>query len=106
MIAALPRFKLAPTAFRRCYTTSVDPSRLPLKGLRVLDMTRVLAGPYCTQILGDLGADVIKTEHPTKGDDTRAWGPPYAKGRDGQRGESAYFLCVSLGARMGQQGLG
>ncbi|EFX01767.1 caib baif family enzyme [Grosmannia clavigera kw1407] len=72
---------------------------LPLEGYRVLDMTRVLAGPYCTQILGDLGAEVIKIEHPVRGDDTRAWGPPYAtytakSGRDGP-GESAYFLGVN-----------
>ncbi|OAA59094.1 CoA-transferase family III [Niveomyces insectorum RCEF 264] len=72
---------------------------LPLQGYRVLDMTRVLAGPYCTQILGDLGAEVIKIEHPVRGDDTRAWGPPYAKykpdsGLEGP-GESAYFLGVN-----------
>lgn len=51
---------------------------MPLSGIRVVDMTRVLAGPYCTQILGDLGAEIIKLEHPTKGDDTRSWGPPFA----------------------------
>ncbi|KAL8864390.1 MAG: hypothetical protein Q9198_009894, partial [Flavoplaca austrocitrina] len=62
-------------------------------------MTRVLAGPYCTQILGDLGAEIIKIEHPTRGDDTRAWGPPFAKhvrGEDTESpGESAYFLSVN-----------
>lgn len=70
--------------------------RLPLEGIKVVDISRVLAGPYCTQILGDLGADVIKIEHPTRGDDTRAWGPPFADRSDGEgHGESAYFLCVN-----------
>ncbi|KAF2085040.1 CoA-transferase family III [Saccharata proteae CBS 121410] len=62
-------------------------------------MTRVLAGPYCTQILGDLGAEIIKIEHPVRGDDTRAWGPPYAEYREDTDsdlpGESAYFLSVN-----------
>ncbi|KAI8150655.1 Transcription initiation factor IIB [Colletotrichum sp. SAR 10_70] len=87
------------TAYRFLYNAKVPSSKLPLDGYRVLDMTRVLAGPYCTQILGDLGAEVIKIEHPTRGDDTRAWGPPYAtyKADSGKQGpgESAYFLAVN-----------
>src|SRR4029434_2469653 len=61
----------------------------PLAGVRVLDLTRVLAGPYCTMFLGDLGAEIIKVEQPGVGDDTRGWGPPFVGG------ESAYFLCVN-----------
>src|SRR5689334_20704053 len=61
----------------------------PLEGFVVVDMTRVLSGPYCTMQLADLGARVIKVEHPHKGDDTRAWGPPFVKG------ESAYFLSIN-----------
>jgi crotonobetainyl-CoA:carnitine CoA-transferase CaiB-like acyl-CoA transferase len=63
---------------------------LPLDGIRVLDMTRVLAGPLCTMMLGDLGADVIKVERPGRGDETREWGPPFD-----QRGESAYYLSTN-----------
>src|SRR6202049_2539068 len=62
---------------------------LPLEGLTVLDLTRVLSGPYCTMLLGDMGARVIKIEQPGEGDDTRAWGPPFLQG------ESAYFLSIN-----------
>ena len=71
-----------------------------LAGLRVFDMTRILAGPSCTQILGDLGADVIKVERAGSGDDTRKWGPPYLADSSGkQTGESAYYLAVNRNKR-------
>lgn len=63
----------------------------PLEGIRVLDLSRVVSGPYCTMMLGDLGAEVIKIEHPEIKDETRSWGPPFHK----KRGDSAYYLSVN-----------
>jgi crotonobetainyl-CoA:carnitine CoA-transferase CaiB-like acyl-CoA transferase len=65
----------------------------PLDGVKVLDLTRVLAGPYCTMLLADMGADVVKVERPGSGDDTRAYGPPFL------HGESAYFLSINRNKR-------
>ena len=87
-------------------TAPAPTSEAALSGLRVLDLTRVLAGPWCAQLLGDLGADVIKVESPQGGDDTRGWGPPFLGG------ESAYFLgcnrskrgiCIDFSGAEGKQ---
>jgi formyl-CoA transferase len=67
--------------------------RAPLAGIRVVDLTRVMTGPYCTMMLGDLGADVIKVELPGKGDDTRGWGPPFIEG------EAVYYLSINRNKR-------
>lgn len=67
----------------------------PLSGIRVLDLSRILAGPWCSQHLADLGAEVIKVEHPEQGDDTRGWGPPFLE----DTSFSAYFLCANRGKR-------
>ncbi len=77
------------------------PTPLALDGVKVLDLSRVLAGPWCTQILADLGAEVLKVEHPVRGDDTRAWGPPFLKRADGTDDpqESAYYLCANRNKR-------
>jgi crotonobetainyl-CoA:carnitine CoA-transferase CaiB-like acyl-CoA transferase len=86
----------------------------PLTGIRIFDLTRILAGPTATQILADLGADVIKIERPGTGDDVRAWGPPYLKEKDGRDlpGESVYFnaanrnkrsITLNLASREGQE---
>lgn len=69
----------------------------PLEGVRVLDLSRVLAGPFLTMLLGDLGADVVKVERPGSGDDTRSWGPPFAG--EGDHRESTYFLAVNRNKR-------
>jgi crotonobetainyl-CoA:carnitine CoA-transferase CaiB-like acyl-CoA transferase len=66
-----------------------------LSHIRVLDLSRVLAGPWATQILGDLGAEVIKIEKPGEGDETRAFGPPFQPGTNGGRGDATYFLCAN-----------
>ncbi len=65
----------------------------PLEGIRVIDLSRIVVGPYCTMVLGDMGADVIKIEMPETGDDTRMWGPPFAGG------ESAYFISLNRNKR-------
>jgi len=72
----------------------------PLSHIRVLDLSRIMAGPWAGQILADLGADVIKVERPGVGDDTREWGPPFLTDEDGKRiGDSGYFLAVNRGKR-------
>jgi crotonobetainyl-CoA:carnitine CoA-transferase CaiB-like acyl-CoA transferase len=70
-----------------------SPGTAPLAGVRVADLSRVLAGPYCTMVLADLGAEVIKVERPEGGDETRSWGPPFAGG------EAAYYLSLNRGKR-------
>ncbi|MEL7399358.1 MAG: CoA transferase, partial [Pseudomonadota bacterium] len=71
-----------------------------LSHLKVLDLSRVLAGPWASQMLADFGADVIKVEHPQRGDDTRKWGPPFLHDGDGElTAESAYFSCANRNKR-------
>ena len=72
----------------------------PLSHVRVLDLSRVLAGPWAAQNLADLGAEVIKVERPGAGDDTRSWGPPFLSGEDGKpTNEAAYFMGINRGKR-------
>jgi crotonobetainyl-CoA:carnitine CoA-transferase CaiB-like acyl-CoA transferase len=71
----------------------------PLQGLRVLELARVLAGPWCGQLLADMGADVVKVERPGEGDDTRAWGPPFVEGPAGENYSAAYFHSCNRGKR-------
>jgi crotonobetainyl-CoA:carnitine CoA-transferase CaiB-like acyl-CoA transferase len=79
---------------------AAHPRNGPLTHIRVLDLGRIMAAPWATQILADLGADVIKIERPGAGDDTRAWGPPFLEDREGNAtGESGYFLSVNRGKR-------
>ncbi len=80
--------------------TTAPTSSLPLAGVRVLDLSRVLAGPRCTQTLADLGADVIKVERPEHGDDTRGWGPPFLKDATGaDTSDAAYYLGTNRNKR-------
>src|SRR5687767_11955148 len=74
--------------------------RAALEGIRVLDMSRILAGPWVGQLLADLGAEVIKIERPGSGDDTRTWGPPFLKDREGNdTRESAYYVSANRGKK-------
>lgn len=76
-----------------------DPASKPLAGLRVVELARVLAGPWCGQLLADLGADVVKVERPGAGDDTRAWGPPFVTDADGTNLGAAYYHSCNRGKR-------
>src|SRR5467141_1029731 len=80
-------WKARPTGMANC--------EKPLEGVRVLDLSRVLAGPFCAQLLADLGADVVKVERPPLGDDTRQWGPPFLP----DDGPSAYYVSCNRGKR-------
>lgn len=80
-------------------TANAEPLAKPLAGIRVLELARVLAGPWCGQLLADLGADVVKVERTGSGDDTREWGPPFAEGADGGSLGAAYYHSTNRGKR-------
>ena len=92
LFAAFALDKFLPNDLRNKYTMSG-----PLNNIRVLDMSRILAGPWASQTLADLGAEVIKIEKPGGGDDTRGWGPPFITEPNGDPGDAAYFLSVNRG---------
>ncbi len=71
----------------------------PLAGIKVLELARILAGPWIGQLLADLGADVVKVERPVVGDDTRTWGPPFVEGADGETLSASYFHSTNRGKR-------
>lgn len=79
--------------------TQITAAERPLAGIRVIELARVLAGPWAGQMLSDLGADVIKIEHPDGGDETRGWGPPFITGADGKPLSAAYFHATNRGKR-------
>ncbi|MGO4437769.1 CaiB/BaiF CoA transferase family protein [Rhizobium sp. RAF56] len=79
--------------------TNVTEKKPPLSGIRVIELARVLAGPWAGQLLADLGADVIKVENPDGGDDTRQWGPPFVEGKDGENLSAAYYHSTNRGKR-------
>jgi crotonobetainyl-CoA:carnitine CoA-transferase CaiB-like acyl-CoA transferase len=80
-------------------SSPADTPKAALAGLKVLDLSRVLAGPWCTQALADLGADVVKVETPDGGDDTRKWGPPFVTTPDGARADAAYYYATNRNKR-------
>lgn len=97
MLGLLPKLRFTSRSVRcignprfAC-TSSTEDEKSPLAGIRVLDLTRIIAGPYCTMVLGDLGAEILKIERPGAGDEARKWGPPFMK----QAQDSTYFLAIN-----------